>query len=186
MTLPVKVLYISDKDIEAQSDMSATRLEGGVFQQFINSYQVMFFTFFALLTGTAVMVIAYHAFFSPRDQFHHPAFARVSSPQLAGFTPSPTHFNASPAHFNASPSSSSRSSPRTRLWTDHPSYWSQGESSWHEESFVYYGTGTFVDHLSKLWYLVLLPISNMYSSLPQFDHLLVYGCQRPVCAAVSA
>lgn len=122
MTLPVKVLYISDKDIEAQSDMSATRLEGGVFQQFINSYQVMFFTFFALLTGTAVMVIAYHAFFSPRDQFHHPAFARISSPQLAGFTPSPTHFNTSSAHFNASPSSSSRSSPRTRLWTDHPSY----------------------------------------------------------------
>ncbi|XP_072928260.1 nuclear pore membrane glycoprotein 210 [Hemitrygon akajei] len=101
ISLPVKVLYLSDKNNEAHAHFTTARLEGiGLFHQFINSYQVMFFTFFALLTGTAIMIIAYHAFFSPRQQFHHPAFVWTphppSPPRQTEFTPSPTQFNASP------------------------------------------------------------------------------------------
>ncbi|XP_069795905.1 nuclear pore membrane glycoprotein 210 isoform X2 [Narcine bancroftii] len=114
VSLPVKVLYFSDKNNEAPPDIAAAYLEGvGFFQQFINSYQVIFFTFFALLTGTAVMVIAYHAFFS-REQIHHPAFARTS-PAPIGFMPPHMQYTT----LNTSTSSTSGSSPQQRLWSTH-------------------------------------------------------------------
>uniref|UniRef100_A0A8C2GK98 Nucleoporin 210 n=1 Tax=Cyprinus carpio TaxID=7962 RepID=A0A8C2GK98_CYPCA len=51
-----------------------------ILQQFIDSYQVMFFTLFALLAATAVVIIVCHALFSPRDPVNHPAFIQKTPP----------------------------------------------------------------------------------------------------------
>ncbi|XP_078065799.1 nuclear pore membrane glycoprotein 210 [Mustelus asterias] len=119
VSIPVKVLHVSDKSTEAQPGVKATHWEGvGFFQQFIQSYQVMFFTIFALLAATAIMIIAYHAFFSPRELNYHPAFI-VHTPPRGGFSPPPIHFNTSTQ-------SSTKSSPRSRLWST--GYHSNGSS----------------------------------------------------------
>uniref|UniRef100_A0A4W3I726 Nucleoporin 210 n=1 Tax=Callorhinchus milii TaxID=7868 RepID=A0A4W3I726_CALMI len=88
ISVPVRVLHITDKSLEGQ----ATHWEGvGVFQQFINSYQAMFFTLFAILAGAAIMIIGEsHVFFSLC---------------LVGFSLSPTHFSPSlPSSRKTSPS----------------------------------------------------------------------------------
>ncbi|GCC21839.1 hypothetical protein chiPu_0000225 [Chiloscyllium punctatum] len=120
LSVPVKILHAADKSTEAQPDGTATHWEGvGFFQQFIQSYQVMFFTLFALLAATAVMIIAYHAFFSPQEPTHHSTFITRTTPR-GGFSPSPTPFNTS-MH------SCGKGSPRNRLWsTDYPSNGSSG------------------------------------------------------------
>ncbi|XP_038668645.1 nuclear pore membrane glycoprotein 210 [Scyliorhinus canicula] len=119
VSIPVKVLHVSDKSTEAQPDITAAHWEGvGFFQQFVQSYQVMFFTIFALLAATAIMIIAYHAFFSPREPVYHPAFI-TRTPPRGGFSPPP-------AHFNTSMHSSDKSSPRYRLWST--GYHSNGSS----------------------------------------------------------
>uniref|UniRef100_A0A8D0H3J3 Nucleoporin 210 n=1 Tax=Sphenodon punctatus TaxID=8508 RepID=A0A8D0H3J3_SPHPU len=93
IAIPVTVIYVTD------------RTDGtSLFQHFLDSYQVMFFTLFALLAGTAVMIIAYHAIFSPKEQSTHPAFTPRTTPQHS--------------HNSKHPVSSSRkSSPPSRLWS---------------------------------------------------------------------
>ncbi|XP_043563927.1 nuclear pore membrane glycoprotein 210 [Chiloscyllium plagiosum] len=120
LSVPVKILHAAEKSTEAQPEGTATHWEGvGFFQQFIQSYQVMFFTLFALLAATAVMIIAYHAFFSPQEPMHHSSFITRTTPR-GGFSPSPTPFNTS-MH------SCGKGSPRNRLWsTDYPSNGSSG------------------------------------------------------------
>uniref|UniRef100_W5UKJ8 Nuclear pore membrane glycoprotein 210 n=1 Tax=Ictalurus punctatus TaxID=7998 RepID=W5UKJ8_ICTPU len=81
----------------------------GILQQFVDSYQVMFFTLFALLAGTAVIVIVCHAVFSPKDPSVHPAFIARTPPPPA--SPVAGHFNHS-LH-----SSDLRSSPKLRLFS---------------------------------------------------------------------
>uniref|UniRef100_A0A8C4TG96 Nucleoporin 210 n=1 Tax=Erpetoichthys calabaricus TaxID=27687 RepID=A0A8C4TG96_ERPCA len=63
---------------------------GGLLQQFIDSYHIMFFTFFALLAGTAifcpdvassVLISAFHTIFSPNDQVYHPPFMQTTPSQ---------------------------------------------------------------------------------------------------------
>uniref|UniRef100_A0A8B9TXM7 Nucleoporin 210 n=1 Tax=Anas platyrhynchos TaxID=8839 RepID=A0A8B9TXM7_ANAPL len=72
ITIPVTVIYLTDRTNGAS-----------LFQHFLDSYQVMFFTLFALLAGTAVMIIAYHAVFSPKEQHTHPAFTPRTTPQCS-------------------------------------------------------------------------------------------------------
>uniref|UniRef100_A0A8C5IKL4 Nucleoporin 210 n=1 Tax=Junco hyemalis TaxID=40217 RepID=A0A8C5IKL4_JUNHY len=51
ITIPVTVIYLTDRTT------APIRYEATLFQQFVESYQVMIFTLFALLAGTAVMII---------------------------------------------------------------------------------------------------------------------------------
>ncbi|XP_018593103.2 nuclear pore membrane glycoprotein 210 isoform X1 [Scleropages formosus] len=80
LQLPVTMIQVTDRS----TAMQAAPWEGpSLLQQFIDSYHVMFFTLFALLTGTAIIVIACHSFLNPRDQAPHPAFIqRHPSPQV--------------------------------------------------------------------------------------------------------
>lgn len=110
ITIPVTVIYVSDRTV-------SVRHEAGLFQHFIDSYQVMFFTLFALMAGMAVMIIVHYAVFSPQQQKTHPAFIPRTSPQhrhnSIGFSPpSASSFNStSPHRENSSP---------TKLWS--PAY----------------------------------------------------------------
>ncbi|XP_046725797.1 nuclear pore membrane glycoprotein 210 isoform X2 [Silurus meridionalis] len=109
LLIPITVVHTTDSS-------STTRGVGGegdgILQQFMDSYQVMFFTLFALLAGTAVIVIVCHAIFSPRDPPVHSAFIQKTPPPPV--SPVASHFNSS-LH-----SPDLRSSPKLRLFS--PSY----------------------------------------------------------------
>uniref|UniRef100_G3SLU3 Nucleoporin 210 n=1 Tax=Loxodonta africana TaxID=9785 RepID=G3SLU3_LOXAF len=91
LTLPVTVAFVMDH--RGPGPHGAT-----LFQRFLDSYQVMFFTLFALLAGTAVMIIG-EAACTSRELATVPAFTPRASPRH-----SPNYFAASsPASFNALP-----------------------------------------------------------------------------------
>ncbi|KAK6473904.1 nuclear pore membrane glycoprotein 210-like [Huso huso] len=116
--IPVTVIHVADRSTAMQAGSSvAGSWEGaGIFQHFIDSYQVMFFTLFALLAGTAIIIIACHAFFSPREQVYHPAFIQKTPTQPGYASPilSPFSDRSQPTNL--------RSSPQLRLFsTDYES-----------------------------------------------------------------
>ncbi|XP_075431104.1 nuclear pore membrane glycoprotein 210 isoform X2 [Ascaphus truei] len=82
--------YLSDhaisvpiKLVSATGPTKVSSIEGySFFQHFIDSYQVIFFTLFALLAGAAVVIIA----FSPRERVPHPAFYPWTPPQSVNNT----------------------------------------------------------------------------------------------------
>uniref|UniRef100_A0AAY4EK95 BIG2 domain-containing protein n=1 Tax=Denticeps clupeoides TaxID=299321 RepID=A0AAY4EK95_9TELE len=105
--IPVTVIHVAEQ---------AAALQGAnILQHFIDSYQVMFFTLFALLAITAILIIskcpapahqhihvggnvtalriradcclpACHAFFPPRDPTSYPAFIQKTPPQSGKFS----------------------------------------------------------------------------------------------------
>ncbi|XP_037586068.1 nuclear pore membrane glycoprotein 210 isoform X3 [Cebus imitator] len=101
IAIPVTVAFVMDRRGPAPYGAS-------LFQHFLDSYQVMFFTLFALLAGTAVMIIAYHTIYTPRDLAVPVALTPRASP---GHNPhyfaasSPTSHNALPPARKASPPS---------------------------------------------------------------------------------
>ncbi|NXW83436.1 PO210 protein, partial [Alopecoenas beccarii] len=106
ITIPVTVIYLTDRT-------SASVGHGAsLIQHFLASYQVMFFTLFALLAGTAFMIIAYHAVFSPKEQHSHPAFTPRTTPQHTQ-----NSFSASPALSFSPQPTSRRTSPSSMLWS---------------------------------------------------------------------
>ncbi|NWX09478.1 PO210 protein, partial [Caloenas nicobarica] len=106
ITIPVTVIYLTDRT-------SASVGHGAsLIQHFLASYQVMFFTIFALLAGTAFMIIAYHAVFSPKEQHSHPAFTPRTTPQHTQ-----NSFSASPALSFSPQPTSRRTSPSSMLWS---------------------------------------------------------------------
>ncbi|XP_045846615.1 nuclear pore membrane glycoprotein 210 [Meles meles] len=108
ITVPVTVAFVMDRRGPGPHGAS-------LFQHFLDSYQVMFFTLFALLAGTAVMIIAYHTVCVPRELNAPPALSPRASPRH-----SPHYFAASsPTPFNTLPPSR-RPSPPSRLWS--PAY----------------------------------------------------------------
>ncbi|KAA0706727.1 Nuclear pore membrane glycoprotein 210 [Triplophysa tibetana] len=113
LLIPVTVIHVGSSSMQAQI-MDA--VDGpSIFQQFIDSYQVMFFTLFALLAATAVVIIVCHALFSPRDSVSHPAFIQKTPPPagVPKLTESPFN-NSMP--FGTEP----KHSPRLRLYS--PNY----------------------------------------------------------------
>ncbi|NWJ09888.1 PO210 protein, partial [Crypturellus undulatus] len=74
ITIPITVIYLTDRS------SAQVRHGSGLFQHFPDSYQVMFFTLFAVLGGTALMIIAYYAAFSTKEQTY-PAFTPRTTPQ---------------------------------------------------------------------------------------------------------
>uniref|UniRef100_A0A8C3NI91 Uncharacterized protein n=1 Tax=Geospiza parvula TaxID=87175 RepID=A0A8C3NI91_GEOPR len=120
---------MTDQSITIPVTFSSALHEATLFQQFVESYQVMIFTLFALLAGTAVMIIAYHAFFSPNEQHNQPVFHPRTSLQHTpnskddftwdGSSGSLPVFSSmvSPAHSFSSQASSKQSSPAAPLWS---------------------------------------------------------------------
>uniref|UniRef100_A0A8D1VQ39 BIG2 domain-containing protein n=1 Tax=Sus scrofa TaxID=9823 RepID=A0A8D1VQ39_PIG len=74
ITIPVTVAFVMDRRGPGPHG-------AGLFQHFLDSYQVMFFTLFALLAGTAVMIIAYHTVCTPREPAAPPALSPQASPR---------------------------------------------------------------------------------------------------------
>ncbi|XP_053774499.1 nuclear pore membrane glycoprotein 210 isoform X1 [Desmodus rotundus] len=108
ITIPVTVAFVMDRRGPGPYGAS-------LFQHFLDSYQVMFFTLFALLAGTAVMIIAYHMVCAPRELNSPPALSHRASPQH-----SPHYFAASSLMpCNALPPGR-RASPPSGLWS--PAY----------------------------------------------------------------
>ncbi|XP_039742517.1 nuclear pore membrane glycoprotein 210 isoform X2 [Pteropus medius] len=109
ITIPVTVAFVMDHRGTGPYGAS-------LFQHFLDSYQVMFFTLFALLAGTAVMIIAYHTVCTPRELTTSPALSPRASPRH-----SPHYFAAPspPTPFSALPPGR-RASPPSRLWS--PAY----------------------------------------------------------------
>ncbi|XP_065543397.1 nuclear pore membrane glycoprotein 210 isoform X2 [Lathamus discolor] len=106
ITIPVTVIYLTDRT------SAPVRHGSSLFQHFLDSYQVMFFTLFALLAGTAVMIIVYHAVFSPKEEHSHPAFTPRTTPQHTY-----NSFSASPMLPFSPQSSSRKTSPSSTLWS---------------------------------------------------------------------
>nr|XP_020654120.1 nuclear pore membrane glycoprotein 210 isoform X2 [Pogona vitticeps] len=106
IAIPVTMMYVSDRS-------PSVRYGSSSFQHFLDSYQAMFFTLFALLAGMAVMIIVHYAVFSPKEQQTHPAFIPRTSPQHRQHVGFPV---TSVSSFSPKSSSSESSSP-TRLWS---------------------------------------------------------------------
>ncbi|XP_053455532.1 nuclear pore membrane glycoprotein 210 isoform X1 [Nycticebus coucang] len=108
ITVPVTVAFVLDRRGPGPYGAS-------LFQHFLDSYQVMFFTLFALLAGTAAMIIAYHTICTPQELTVPPALVPRASPRH-----SPHYFAASsPASLNALPPGR-KGSPPSGLWS--PAY----------------------------------------------------------------
>ncbi|XP_064352258.1 nuclear pore membrane glycoprotein 210 isoform X1 [Camelus dromedarius] len=105
ITVPVTVVFVMDRRGPGPHG-------AGRFQHFLDSYQVMLFTVFALLASTAVMIIAYHTVCAPREPAP-PALSPRASPRH-----SPHYFAASssPMPFSALPPVR-RASPPSGLWS---------------------------------------------------------------------
>ncbi|XDV45377.1 hypothetical protein PO909_013490 [Leuciscus waleckii] len=110
LLIPVSVMHLAASGTSVQAQMVDGADGPNILQQFIDSYQVMFFTLFALLAATAVVIIVCHLLFSPRDPVNHPAFIQKTPPPtgVAKLTESP---------FNNSMSSDMKGSPRLRLYS---------------------------------------------------------------------
>ncbi|KAM9342143.1 nuclear pore membrane glycoprotein 210 isoform 2-T2 [Pholidichthys leucotaenia] len=114
LTIPVTLIHISDPSTVMQAAPVVGSGEGGnSLHSFINSYQMMFCTLFALLAGTAIVIIVLHSVFSPREQAYHPAFIQRTPPP-----PQPISANTGTHSFNHTvPWTSPNSSPRSRLYS---------------------------------------------------------------------
>ncbi|KAI1892349.1 hypothetical protein AGOR_G00132450 [Albula goreensis] len=110
LLLPVTIIPAADHITAMQAGPKEGWEGPTVLQQIIDSYQVMFFTLFALLAGTAIIVIACHAFFSPREPTYHPAFIQKTPPPSGLASPA-----ASP--FSNNLPSDLRGSPKLRLFS---------------------------------------------------------------------
>ncbi|TRY98564.1 hypothetical protein DNTS_005269, partial [Danionella cerebrum] len=107
LTIPVSVQPRSTAGSSAQDGAEGPSIH----QQFLDSYQVMFFTLFALLASTAVVIIVCHALFSPREAVNHPAFIQKTPPP------------AGVGKLNDRSSADGTGSPRLRLYS--PDYGSR-------------------------------------------------------------
>ncbi|KAJ8384181.1 hypothetical protein AAFF_G00207990 [Aldrovandia affinis] len=104
LLLPVTIIPTTDHITAVQAGLPVGWEGPTVLQQIVDSYQVMFFTLFALLAGTAIIVIACHAFLSPREPAYHPAFIQKTPPSSGLVCPATNPFNSNlPADLRGSP-----------------------------------------------------------------------------------
>lgn len=114
LVIPVTLIHVADPNAAIQAASPVGYMEGGhSFHSFINSYQMMFCTLFALLAGTAIIIIVLHSVFTPRERTYHPAFIqRTPSSPVSGLdSPLSNSFN------RTLPGTSLNSSPRYRLYS---------------------------------------------------------------------
>nr|XP_020466290.1 nuclear pore membrane glycoprotein 210 [Monopterus albus] len=112
LIIPVTLIHVADLNT-MQAASPLVNMEGAYsLHSFINSYQMMFFTLFALLAGTAIIIIVLHTMFSPREQTYHPAFIQRTPPPVSGLDSSMVN------SFNRMiPRPDPNSSPRSRLYS---------------------------------------------------------------------
>ncbi|XP_035500937.2 nuclear pore membrane glycoprotein 210 isoform X2 [Scophthalmus maximus] len=114
LLIPVTLIHVSDPSAIMQAAAPVVTMEGDLsLHSFINSYQMMFFTLFALLAGTAIIIIVLHTVFSPKEQTYHPAFIqRTPPPPISGYnSPVVNSFNHTINRTDPN------SSPRSRLYS---------------------------------------------------------------------
>lgn len=113
LLIPVTVMHIADASADKQAAAPPVgSFEGGSsLHSFINCYQMMFFTLFALLAGTAIIIIVLHTVFAPRDPPYHPAFIQRTPPVMGLNTSVSNSFN------NSVPRLDVNRSPRARLFS---------------------------------------------------------------------
>ncbi|XP_068603355.1 nuclear pore membrane glycoprotein 210 [Brachionichthys hirsutus] len=113
LLIPVTLIHVADPGVTVQAAAPVVHLEGGhSLHSFINSYQMMFFTLFALLAGTAIIIIVLHSVFTPREQTYYPAFTQRTSPLSSGLeSPQCNSFNHRIARTDL------KSSPRSYLYS---------------------------------------------------------------------
>ncbi|XP_067383479.1 nuclear pore membrane glycoprotein 210 isoform X2 [Channa argus] len=113
LVIPVTLIHVADHSGTKQAPPSVVNMEGvHSLHSFINSYQMMFFTLFALLAGTAIFIIVLHTAFSPKEQTCHPAFIQRTPPPVSGLDSLVAN------SFNRTiPRTDPNSSPRARLYS---------------------------------------------------------------------
>ncbi|XP_068996777.1 nuclear pore membrane glycoprotein 210 isoform X1 [Embiotoca jacksoni] len=112
VVIPVNLIHVADPSAAMQAAAPPVGImEGGYsLHSFINCYQMMFCTLFALLAGTAIIIIVFHTVFSPREQSYHPAFYQRTPPPITGLN-LPNSFN------HTIPRIDPKGSPRSRLYS---------------------------------------------------------------------
>ncbi|XP_033825392.1 nuclear pore membrane glycoprotein 210 isoform X2 [Periophthalmus magnuspinnatus] len=112
LLVPVTVMHVTDPSAAKQAAAPLGSLDGGsALHSFINSYQTMFFTLFALLAGSAIAIIVLHTLFSPREPPYHPAFIQRTPPVMGLNSSGTNSFN------NSIPRMDMSRSPRSRLFS---------------------------------------------------------------------
>ncbi|KAJ3587076.1 hypothetical protein NHX12_013466 [Muraenolepis orangiensis] len=117
LRIPVTLIYGAHDPQSSSMLGSVAGLDAGSsssssLQSVIDSYQMMFFTVFALLAATAIIIIVCHAVFSPRDQGHHSAAFIQRTPTVTGFgSPVANPFN------HTIPCNDPKTSPKLRLFS---------------------------------------------------------------------
>ncbi|XP_056129550.1 nuclear pore membrane glycoprotein 210 [Lampris incognitus] len=106
LLIPVNIIHVTDPSSAMQAAGPVVGVAGGdSLQNVIDTYQMMFFTLFALLAGTAIIIIVWHAIFSPRDEALHPGLIHRMHHTAGLGSPGSNSFN----HMTPSPSPNSRS-----------------------------------------------------------------------------
>ncbi|XP_047462867.1 nuclear pore membrane glycoprotein 210 isoform X2 [Mugil cephalus] len=115
LIVPVTLIHVADASASMQAAPPVSTMEGGhSLHSFINSYQMMFCTLFALLAGTAIIIIVFHSAFSPRQQpYHSPFIQRTPLSMPALDSPGSSSFS----HMNQSVGMPSTNSPRRHLYS---------------------------------------------------------------------
>ncbi|XP_037334069.2 nuclear pore membrane glycoprotein 210 [Pungitius pungitius] len=113
LVVPVALIQVAEPNAAKLAVSPVVYTEGGhSLHSFINSYQMMFFTLFALLAATAIVIIVLHSVFSPREPAYHPAFMQRTPPPVLGLnSPMMNSFN------RTVPRTDPNSSPRSRLYS---------------------------------------------------------------------
>ncbi|XP_026223610.1 nuclear pore membrane glycoprotein 210 isoform X2 [Anabas testudineus] len=108
LVIPVTLIHVADS---MQAAPPVVNMDGEhSLHILINSYQMMFFTLFALLAGTAIIIIVIHTVFSPREQAYPPPFIHRTPQPISGAS----HMNS----LNCTiPRTDPNSSPRPRLFS---------------------------------------------------------------------
>ncbi|XP_070695859.1 nuclear pore membrane glycoprotein 210 isoform X2 [Pempheris klunzingeri] len=117
LVIPVTLIHVADPSAATQAAPPVASMPGGhSLHSFISCYQMMFFTLFALLAGTAIIIIVLHTVFSPREQAYHPAFIPRTPTSGSGFdSPEENSYN------RRIPRSDPRASPRLLFSPDYKS-----------------------------------------------------------------
>uniref|UniRef100_UPI0037E7A905 nuclear pore membrane glycoprotein 210 n=1 Tax=Semicossyphus pulcher TaxID=241346 RepID=UPI0037E7A905 len=114
LVIPVTLIPVADASTarEAAPPVVGNQPGGHSLQNLIDSYQMIFFSLFSLLAGTAIIIIVLHTVFSPRERAYHPVFIARTPPADSGLgTPDGNCFN------RRTPRSDPNSSPRSRLYS---------------------------------------------------------------------
>ncbi|XP_027875440.1 nuclear pore membrane glycoprotein 210 [Xiphophorus couchianus] len=94
LVIPVSFIHVNDPNAAKQAAPPSFIEDNNSFHSFINCYQMMFCTLFALLAGTAIIIIVLHSLLSPKEQSYHPAFIQRTPPPLTGLdSPAANSFN---------------------------------------------------------------------------------------------